>query len=143
MAVYKQPKSNNWSYRFMWNGKVIRRSTKQSNKRVAEQVEAAHKTSLAKGEVGIRERKPAPTLWEFARAKTSSLFARRRGQGGTRRRTTSRASRNYLAFEKLASEPIDAISSERIAAYVSTRQAVGREVSSINRELQVLRRVFP
>ncbi len=57
MAVYKQPKSNNWSYRFMWNGKVIRRSTKQSNKRVAEQMEAAHKTSLAKGEVGIRERK--------------------------------------------------------------------------------------
>ena len=39
--------------------------TKQSNKRTAEQMEAAHKTSLAKGEVGIRERKPVPTLENF------------------------------------------------------------------------------
>jgi hypothetical protein len=31
-----------------------------------EQMEATHKTSLAKGEVGLRDRKPAPTLREFA-----------------------------------------------------------------------------
>jgi hypothetical protein len=28
-------------------------------------MESAHRTSLAKGEVGIRERKPVPTLAEF------------------------------------------------------------------------------
>lgn len=61
MVVYKQRNSNNWSYRFMWQGEVIRRSTKQSNKRIAEQMAAAHKPSLAKGEVGIREKKLAPT----------------------------------------------------------------------------------
>jgi hypothetical protein len=33
---------------------------------VAEQIEAAHKTSLAKGEVGIRERAPVPKLKDFA-----------------------------------------------------------------------------
>jgi hypothetical protein len=38
------------------------KSTKQSNKRTAEQVEAAQKASLAKGEVGIRDRAPVPTL---------------------------------------------------------------------------------
>src|ERR1700736_2025829 len=65
MAVYKQPKSKNWWYKFSWNGEVIRESTKQTNKRVAEQMEAAHKTSLAKGEVGIREKKAAPTLQQF------------------------------------------------------------------------------
>jgi len=66
MAVYKQPKSKYWWYKFVWNGDVVRESTKQTNKRVAEQMEAAHRTALAKGEVGIRERKPVPTLAQFA-----------------------------------------------------------------------------
>ena len=66
MAVYKQPKSKYWWYKFIWNGEQIRESTKQTSKRVAEQMEAAHRTALAKGEVGIRERKPVPTLKEFA-----------------------------------------------------------------------------
>ena len=66
MAVYKQARSNKWWYKFRWNGELIRESTKQTNKRIAEQMEAAHKTSLAKGEVGIREKKPVPTLKQFA-----------------------------------------------------------------------------
>src|SRR5215472_5215121 len=66
MAVFKQKKSNKWWYKFSWNGQLIRESTKQTSKRVAEQIEAARKTELAKGEVGIREKKPAPTLKEFA-----------------------------------------------------------------------------
>src|SRR3954463_16162204 len=66
MAVYKQPKSKYWWYKFTWNGDAMRESTKQTNKRLAEQMEAAHRTALAKGEVGIRDRKPVPTLKEFA-----------------------------------------------------------------------------
>ncbi|MBM3775637.1 MAG: site-specific integrase, partial [Acidobacteria bacterium] len=50
MAVFKRGKK--WWYKFVWNGELIRESTKQSNKRTAEQMEAAHKASLAKGEVG-------------------------------------------------------------------------------------------
>jgi hypothetical protein len=38
----------------------------QTKKRVAEEIEAAHKTSLAKGEVRIRDRKPAATIRQFA-----------------------------------------------------------------------------
>jgi hypothetical protein len=66
MADYKRGRV--WWYKFTWKGEPIRESTKQTNKRVAEQIEAAHKTSLAKEEVGIRDRKPAPTLREFAAA---------------------------------------------------------------------------
>jgi hypothetical protein len=66
MAVYKQKGSKFWWYKFTWKGEPVRRSTKQTNKRVAEQIEAAHKTSLAKGEVGIVEREPAPTLRQFS-----------------------------------------------------------------------------
>src|ERR1700746_1875325 len=63
MAIYKRGKV--YWYKFRWNGELIRESSKQSNDRVARQMEAAHRTSLAKGEVGIREKKPAPTLCEF------------------------------------------------------------------------------
>src|ERR1022692_3959815 len=63
MAVFKRGKK--WWYKFFWNGEPIRESTKQSNKRTAEQMEATHKASLAKGEVGIREKKPVPTLEKF------------------------------------------------------------------------------
>jgi hypothetical protein len=52
-------------YKFMWQGKLIRESTKQGNDKVARQMESAHRVSLAKGEVGIREKKPAPTLADF------------------------------------------------------------------------------
>jgi len=63
MGVYKR--GDTYWYRFNWNGERIRESTKQGNKRVVEQIEAARKTSLAKGEVGLRDRTPVPTLNEF------------------------------------------------------------------------------
>src|SRR5258706_15873053 len=52
-------------YKFMWQGKLIRESTKQGNDKVARNMESAHRTSLAKGEVGLREKKPSPTLVTF------------------------------------------------------------------------------
>jgi hypothetical protein len=54
-------------YKFMWQGKLVRESTKQGNDKIARQMESAHHTSLAKGEVGIREKKIAPSLAEFCK----------------------------------------------------------------------------
>ncbi len=142
MAVYKQPKSKYWWYKFTWNGEQIRESTKQTNKRVAEQMEAAHKTSLAKGEVGIRERKLSPTLTEFAtkdflpyaeatfRAKANTLTYYQQGVN------------RLLGFSRLAEARLDQITTEAIAAFVANRQNAGRQVATINRELQALRRMF-
>jgi len=61
--IYKRGKI--YWYKFMWQGRLVRESTKQGNDKVARQMESAHRTSLAKGEVGIREKVPAPTLGEF------------------------------------------------------------------------------
>ena len=63
MSIYKR--GDVYWYKFMWKGQVIRESNKQGNDKVARQMEATHRTSLAKGEVGIREKKPAPILKEF------------------------------------------------------------------------------
>lgn len=63
MSIYKRKDGTIYGYKFTWQGE--RESTKQSNDKVARQMEAAHRTSLAKGEVGIRGKKPIPTLKEF------------------------------------------------------------------------------
>jgi hypothetical protein len=85
VAFYGRKKQKYWWYKFMWDGSLIRKSTKQTNKRVAEQMEAAHKTALAKVEVGIRERKPAtrrseslPKLISFPSSSLRSQQTRRR-----------------------------------------------------------------
>jgi integrase len=146
MAVYKRGKI--WWYKFNWNGEPIRESTKQTNKRTAEQMEAAHKASLAKGEVGIRERKPVPTLADFAENDflpfVRSTFAAKPKTLAYYENGVAR----LLEFERLAAERLDAITGERVAAYATKRQgAAGRhgkmlQVASLNRELQVLRRMF-
>src|SRR5664279_4625045 len=63
MAIYKRG-SIYW-YKFSFNGEAIRESTRQKNQHTARQMESAHRTSLAKGEVGLREKRPIPTLVEF------------------------------------------------------------------------------
>ncbi len=138
MAVYKQSKSKYWWYKFVWNGDLIRESSKQTNKRVAEQMEAAHRTALAKGEVGIRERKTIPTLAEFAErdflAFVRSTFAAK----VKTQKYYEYGVKSLLAFEKLASARLDCITSEAIATFAAARKSSGLEISSINRELQAL-----
>ena len=65
MAIFKRGPV--YWYHFVFNGQHIQESTKQGNPRTARQMEAAHRTALAKGEVGIREKKAAPTVAQFCR----------------------------------------------------------------------------
>src|SRR5262249_14480029 len=129
-------------YKFMWNGDLVRESTKQGNDKVARQMESAHRTSLAKGEVIIREKKVTPTLADFAQLRflpwAETTFASKPKTwlwywNGVRR---------LLEFTPISHLKVDELSSEQIAAYVGYRQTRGLEVSSINRELQVLRRLL-
>lgn len=62
MAIFKRGRI--YWYHFVFNGQHVQESTKQGNPRVARQMEAAHRTALAKGEVGFRERK-AVSLRDF------------------------------------------------------------------------------
>src|SRR5215471_17115425 len=63
MSIYKR--GDVYWYKFMWNGKLVRESTKQGNDKTARKMEAAHRMRLAEGLVGIREKKPVPTLKTF------------------------------------------------------------------------------
>ncbi len=140
--VYKQKTSNNWWYKFVWNAELIRESTKQTNKRVAEQMESAHRTRLAKGEVGIRDRKPVPTLADFA-DKDFLPFVETTSAGKPNTvRFYKNSVKNLKAVPALAGLRMDAITSESIAEYVAKRKAGDVEVSTVNRDLATLRRMF-
>jgi integrase len=150
MAVYKQPKSKYWWYKFTWNGESIRESTKQTNKRVAEQMEAAHRTALAKGEVGIRDKKPVPTLGDFADHEFLPFVRSTSKEKPNTLRFYENSVENLKTFTRLASLPLDAITSDIVGAFVAYRQAQRQErrnqkpleVSTINRDLATLRRMF-
>src|SRR6266700_8061424 len=75
MSLYKR--GDVYWYKFMWKGELVRESTKQGNDKVARQIEAAHKTSLAKGEVGIREKKSVLTLAAFLEDRIEPWASRR------------------------------------------------------------------
>ena len=140
MAVYKRGRV--WWYRFTWNGIAIRESTKQTNKRIAEQMEAAHKTALAKGEVGLRDHKQAPTLREFAETDFLPFV---RSTFAAKQKTLSyyeNGVKCLLGFESLADTRLDSITTEAIGGFIAKRRERGLQVSSVNRELQALRRMF-
>ena len=63
MAIFKRGRI--YWYKFMFNGEAIRESTRQTNQVVARNMESAHRTSLAKGEVGLRDKRVVPTLVSF------------------------------------------------------------------------------
>jgi len=142
MAVYKQPGSKNWWYQFVWDGKRIRESTRQTVKRVAEQMEAAHKARLAKGEVGIREKKPIPTFQEFATAEFLPFIDSRFLNKPKTLEYYRNGVKSLSAFPPIATASIDSIGSGNVTGFISKRRKAGLKVSSINRELEVLRRML-
>src|SRR5437879_2691020 len=142
MAVYKQPKSKYWWYKFVWNGEPIRESTKQTNKRIAEQMEAAHRTALAKGEVGIRERKPVPTLAQFANENFLPFVRATKAEKPRTITFYETTVKNLESCRQLANLPLDRITSEDLGKFAAARQATGMRVSTVNRELATVRRMF-
>jgi integrase len=148
MALFKRGKV--WWYNFWWDGEHIQASTHQTNKRVAQQMESAHKTRLAKGEVGIVERKPAPTLKAFAPCFTEAIEVRCAEKPLTISFYKSKLDR-LLEYEPLASAKLDKIDEALIERYVQARRntLIGKgeakrnlSPASVNRELATLRRLL-
>jgi integrase len=129
-------------FNFWWKGRHVQRSTKQGNPRVARQIEAAYRTQLAKGEVGLEDRPPVPMLVEFMEKEflpwAEATFKNKRKtfvwyRGGVRR---------LAEFPEIATVRLDVITGKHISAYVVRRQTDGLGITAINRELQILRRVL-
>jgi len=126
-------------YKFMWQGKLIRESTKQGNDKVARQMEAAHRTSLAKGEVGIREKRPTPLVKDFLK-QTFLPFAETRHAA---KRLTLRyytQGCDMLLRSPIATLRLDEVTDQHAHEFARTHSKIS--ASGINRGLRTLRRAL-
>jgi hypothetical protein len=107
-------------------------------------MEAAHRTSLAKGEVGIRDKKPVPTLAEFIEDRFEPWAKANFEQASPKTwRDWYRAQmRSLVAYLPLAECKLDEITGEHAADYAAHRQAQGLQVSSVSSGLRVFRRIM-
>jgi integrase len=126
-------------YKFMWLGKLVRESTKQGNDKVARSMESAHRTSLAKGEVGIREKTLASTLAEFLKKDflpyTDETF---KSKPATAR--YYRTGAKSLEDSRLSGLRIDEISDQHARQYASRLSHLSP--STVNCGLRTLRRAL-
>jgi integrase len=126
-----------WHFRYVYKGQVIRRSTKQGNKRIAEEMERADRSARAKGELGLGEKPICPTLRNFVRNRIRPWAEKQKVTTATWYRSGINP---LVEYEAIANRAMDTITSETIADYRAHRESEGRAIGTINRELRVLRR---
>lgn len=138
MAIFKRGRV--YWYHFLFNGEHVQKSTRQGNPRTARQMEAAQRTALAKGEAGIRERKPVPVLKDFAQRFIDAIEVRCAEKPRTIAFYAEKLSR-LLEFEPLMSARLDKIDEALIESYVQDRR---KRVApaTVNRQLATLRRLL-
>src|SRR5271166_3278028 len=138
MSIFKR--GNTYWYHFLFNGEHIQKSTKQGNPRTARQIEAAHRTALAKGEVGIEERKAAPMFADVAKRFIAHVEARHENKPQTVAFYAAKLNR-LLEYPPIAGARLNKIDEGVIEGYVVARRAtVGP--ATVNRELATLRRML-
>jgi len=141
MSIYKRGKI--YWYKFMWDGERVRESTRQSNQNIARQMEAAHRASLARGEVGIRDKSPIPNL---------TNFCVERVEPWAKSTFEKAAPKTWLWYcfginsvknsATLGTEKLNYIGPELIAEFAAEKQRAGLQISSINSCLRALRRIL-
>ena len=154
MSIFKR-NSKYW-FKFWFNGVRVQRSTKQENLRVARQIEAAYRTALAKGEVGIVDPKAIPT---FKAAMQNFLHWSKHEHAAhietyRRYRVSSVALLRHfrdVSLDRITAEEVERFKTERREQFVTVRGAENGQrkktkkrikPATVNRELACLRAMF-
>jgi hypothetical protein len=134
MAIYKRG-STYW-FTFTFAGRRVQRSTRQGNRKAAIEIESAHRTALAKGEVGIAPAKhERRTLAELLDALKCS-YEQDAKLSPQNRSLLARAREDFGS--KLATE----LTAELLEKYIQRRKAEGCANATVNRTLEVVRRAY-
>jgi site-specific recombinase XerD len=144
MAIYKRGQV--WWMSFQLENNHVQKSTKCKNKRDAETVERAYRTQLAKGEVGLEDKKPVPTFLAAMTAFLAWSKTEHAAKPNTHRCYVT-SSKPLLAFFK--NKPLDKIEIDDVEKYKETRSQhksarTNRRLkpATVNRELATLKKLF-
>jgi integrase len=145
MRIYKRPGSKYYQAVFEYDGKRYQFSTHLRDKQDALDFACAKRTALVKGEVGIFEKPDAvqmPTVKEFLEGRFLPWVEGRFADKLKTRNYYRNGVRRIAEHKVLASLTLDKITDEHVSIYVAKRRTRGLVISSVNRELQVLRRAL-
>lgn len=152
MSVFKRGEF--YWYEFWFQGRRYRRSSGVRNQRAAGDIERAFRTALAKGEVGITERKPVPgfreAMSDFLKWSEEEHAAHPRTHA--RYRVSSVALLRHFSdttLEKITPEEVERFKTARAGEFKTARSKKGRvqtkrriRPATVNRELACLKALF-
>jgi integrase len=144
MRIYKRPESKYYQATFEYDGERYQFSTHLRDKQDALDIACAKRIAIIKGDAGIEKHKApeVPTVKDFLEGRflpwvetsfADKLKTRNYYRNGVRR---------IADHKPLASLTLDKITPENVSAYAAKRRSKGLVVSSVNRELQALRRAL-
>jgi integrase len=113
-----QKRGDTWWMYFTYNGRRIQQSTKCKNKRDAESVERAYRTQLAKGEVGLEEKKPVPLFVDAMKEFLAWSESEHSSKPNTQRRYDT-ASKALLRF--FDNKPLNQLSPDDVEKFKQWR----------------------
>ena len=125
MSVYKQKARRTGGTSSPGTDARSARAPSSQTSVLAEQIEAAHKVSLAKAEVGIRDKKPVPTLREFIDNEFAPFVESRFANKLKTLEYYRNGLKNLREFDPLAGSRLDAITGDKIAAFIGKRRQAG------------------
>jgi integrase len=152
MSLFKR--GDVYWYEFVYLGRRYRKSTNVKNQRVAGDIERAFRTALAKGEVGITERKPIPgfrtSMSDFLKWSEEEHTAHPRTH--VRYKTSSVALLRFFGdtpLDKINPEEVERFKTTRAGEFKTARSKRGRvqtkkkiRPATVNRELACLKALF-
>src|SRR3954465_13973313 len=135
MGIYKR--GNIYWYKFMWDGRMVRESTHHSNAKTARDMESTHRSRLAKGEVGIREKKQAPQLADYLKNDFMPYVETHFGELKPKTRDYYRYGGELLLSAEMGKLKLDEITSQHSAAFAAKHAKLS--ASTVNCGLRTLR----
>src|SRR5438105_15873050 len=115
MAIFKR--GSVYYFEFVYRGRRYCRSTKVKNERTAGEIERAFRTALAKGDVGIVDRREAPTFQEFSKTFMDAIRVRSADKPATVGFYADRTKR-LLKYRPLREARLDSIDEALIERYI-------------------------
>jgi integrase len=139
MSIFKR--GNVYWFHFVFEGRHYQQSTKQRNRNVARQIEAAVRADLAKGKVGIKKQPPAPTLEEFKPRVMEEIGKLHAADHPRTIEFYEQTFKRVLSFKPLARANLRDINEELIARFSTSQMGIVKP-ATINRALAVIRRAL-
>jgi integrase len=152
MSIFKR--GGVYWYNFVHEGKHIQRSSGQGNPKVASQIEAAYKTALVKGEVGIVERKKIPGFKQAMKSFLDWSASEHQSKPATSRRylvSSAALLRHFkdMQLDKIMPDEVERFKKARLEQFTTVRGKEKRKATekkiqpaTVNRELACLRAMF-